>query len=157
MPPRIIYIGIDPGKSGGLAVFRPWFNAQPIGAHKCPATSLDMWTLLYNCHCNHPDSEVVVVLEKVTGFSGQAAGRAFNFGVNYGQWLMALTGQQLPFVEVPPGRWQKHYGKMPKGATAKKNRLKELAQQRFPQLEITHYIAAALLLAQYAKDVAWPE
>ncbi|KKM61142.1 hypothetical protein LCGC14_1534730 [marine sediment metagenome] len=152
---RTTYIGIDPGKlTGGIAAIQPWASPNPV-AKPCPQTLQDMLDALDSLRENILEVGVVAVIEKVHGFSGQGAGASFKFGENYGAWLMALTALQIPFKEVAPGTWQRRYGKMPKGKTPKKNRLKELAQQRYPQLTITHSTAAALLIATYAKEVAW--
>ncbi len=151
---RIIRIGIDPGKSsGGLGIIR--IDGHPSAeAYACPQTMQDMLRLLKIIR-SILEIDVKAVIEKVHGFSGQCAGASFSFGANYGAWLMALTALHIPYKEVAPGTWLKRYGKMPKGKTPRKNRLKELAQQRFPQLKITHATAAALLIAEYAKEVAW--
>ena len=147
---RTTYIGIDPGGStGGIAVITP----ENQHTSSCPPTTQD----IYNYLSMWRRPNLVAVIEKVHGFKGQGAGASFSFGRNYGEWLMALTALQIPFKEVAPGTWQKRYGKMPKGKTPKKNRLKGLAQQRFPGLKITHATAAALLIAEYAKEVAWQD
>jgi hypothetical protein len=59
-----------------------------------------------------------------------------------------LTGEEFPFEEVSPQKWQKAMGCMTKGD---KNVSKAKAQQLFPQLKITHAIADALLIAEYAR------
>lgn len=145
---RTTYIGIDPGKSsGGMAVVA---SVGAMVAYGCPQTIQEICNIL-----SFWDENSKAVIEKVHGFKGQGAGASFSFGKNYGEWLMALTALKIPFKEVAPGTWQRHYGKMPKGKTPRLNHLKELAQQRFPRLKITHATAAALLIAEYAKEVAW--
>lgn len=141
------YIGIDPGKStGGMGVV----TDVAAVAYKCPPTTQEIYNIL-----SYWAENSVAVIEKVHGFKGQGAGASFSFGRNYGEWRMALTALKIPFKEVAPGTWMKRLGKMPKGKTPRHNHLKELAQQRFPELKITHATAAALLIAEYAKEVAW--
>ena len=45
----------------------------------------------------------------------------------------------------------KHYGSMPKEKKDRKNYLKQLAQQMYPDHKVTLYNADAILLANYIK------
>jgi hypothetical protein len=73
---------------------------------------------------------------------------AFTFGRGYGSLLMALTAKRVPFDEVPPGTWQKTMGCLSGGD---KNVTKRRAQQLFPAVKVTHAVADALLIAEFAR------
>ena len=46
----------------------------------------------------------------------------------------------------------KHYGSMPKEKKDRKNHLKHLGQQRFPNIKITLKTSDAILLANYLRE-----
>lgn len=82
----------------------------------------------------------------------------FTFGTNFGALLMSLTALELypDYCElVHPARWQKALSISPRrsgeGRGAWKSRLKDVAQELFPQIRITLATADALLLAEYCR------
>lgn len=91
---------------------------------------------------------VFAILERVSASPQMGVTSAFSFGKGYGGLLMALTALQIPFELVSPVRWQNALGCRTKGD---KNITKRRAQQIFPNIQITHAIADALLLAEYGR------
>lgn len=149
-----VFIGIDPGINGGLAAVRQFDRIAACG-YPCPATLADMEFVLYNlCHSVRADDPLAVI-ERAQSFPGQGVASTFKFGKNYGEWLGLLTALKIPFKIVSPSVWMKHFGAMPKERTPRKNHLKGLAQQRHPDLKIILKTADAVLLADYAREVAW--
>lgn len=157
--PEPVYIGIDPGSSGGLACLA----GRSTISGTMPETEADIyeWILSLKAPPWH-DSERFAVIEKVGGFiqGVPAPGSAmFKFGVSYGGLRMALIACGIPFEEVTPQKWQKALGISPrdnKGNESKsafKNRLKAKAQQLFPGEKITLAVADALLIAEYCRRV----
>ncbi len=148
----MMYLGIDPGVSGGLA----FVTAQgDVAATPMPATERDIWDWLCDAR-GQSGRPVRAVIEKVGGFiQGNASpGSAmFRFGASYGGLRMALVAAGIPFEEVTPQAWQKALSVPPRkkteSKTAWKNRLKAKAQQEFPQEKVTLKTADALLLALY--------
>lgn len=154
---RSLYVGIDPGGSGGMATINA--IGDPV-AGKMPATERDIWEMIKGwSHC-----EPVAVIEKVGGYvgdgEGKGGGRAngsamFKFGLSYGGLRMALIAAGIPFEEISPQTWQKAMKITPKakdeGRTAWKNRLKAKAQQLHPQLTVTLATADAILIAEYCR------
>lgn len=142
------YIGIDPGKSGGIA----WIQDGKPCAEKMPETLLELWELIQDIlHANSiwPNKQpCVAVLEQVSAMPGQGVTSCFTFGNGFGHLEMALTAAGIPFVRVRPQKWQKDMQCMTKGD---KNVSKRRAQEMFPSLKITHATADALLLAEYAR------
>lgn len=146
-----IYIGVDPGASGGLACY----SKDGITAVGMPSTERDVWEWFsgYNL-----DQRPVAVIEKVGGYvggTGQPGSAMFKFGASYGRLCMALCAADIPYEEVTPQNWQKGLG-IP-GRTRKeskgqwKNRLKAHAQKLFPQEKVTLLTADALLIAEFCR------
>jgi hypothetical protein len=163
-----IYLGIDPGASGGLASITlprddPFPLLPAVHTYKMPETERDLWKLVCGWGtCGRAPGELLEVaacIEKVGGYIGGPGFKAgssamFNFGVGYGRLRMALIAAEIPFEEIPPQRWQKAFGlhrKPNEKKTSFKNRLKSKAQQLFPGVEVTLATADALLLAEYTR------
>lgn len=149
MPPSSsrLYVGIDPGASGGIA-FVSFLNgrvkAQSLEA--MPKTERDVADLF-------SPGIVLACIESVHAMPQQGVSSSFTFGRNYGFLRGCLIALHLPFQEVTPRMWQKALGVTPKGKeeskTEFKNRLKAMAQQRFPEERITLATADAVLIALY--------
>ena len=145
-----VFIGIDPGVSGGIAVI---FN-DDYYVRKCPSTILDMAkeiAMLSEAHIG-PDIPKRAIVEKVHSFPGNSARSMFNFGTNYGQWLGILATLKIPYILVSPHKWMSHYGSRPKEKKERKNHLKALAQQRYPDADITLATSDAMLICNYLKE-----
>lgn len=135
------YIGIDPGKSGGIAVITTDGAAY---AYRMPETDRDLLDLLGDI-----GAEVsCAMLEQVHAMPGQGVTSTFTFGRGFGKLEMALCAARIPFELVTPQKWQKALGCLTKGD---KNVSKAAAQRLFPTLKVTHAIADALLIAEYCR------
>ena len=139
-----IYIGIDPGKAGGIC----FLMDDEIKTFKCPATTHDMAEELILAK---DIRKCTAVVERVHSFPGQGVASTFNFGYNYGVWLGILSALHIPYQLCLPRKWMKFYGSMPKEKKDRKNHLKQLAQQIYPDHKVTLYNADAILLANYLK------
>ena len=141
------FIGIDPGISGGIAIIgdgiAPW-------AVKMPETERDIWDTIRALK-SWSDREAFATIEKVHSMPGQGVASSFTFGRGLGSLRMALVAAEIPFADVTPQAWQKALGCLTKGD---KNVSKAKAQELFPSLRITHYIADALLIAEFARRSA---
>jgi Holliday junction resolvasome RuvABC endonuclease subunit len=135
------YLGIDPGKNGGLAIVGSDGSAI---ATRMPATERDIYDWL-----NDRPRPSHAVLEKVHSTPQMGVKSAFTFGRGYGSLVMVLTAWGIPFTEVTPAKWQRHLGCLTKGD---KNVTKARAQQLYPELPITHATADALLIARYCME-----
>lgn len=143
------YMGVDPGKNGGIAVLLP--NGE-IQATKMPDTMADLahWITTHGKNC-------IAIIEQVGGFAGKAhpGSHMFNFGKGVGHLEMALYLSGISTESVPPQRWQRelHVSNRKKGEGDRvwKNRLKSLAQKLFPSESVTLKTADALLIAEYCR------
>jgi hypothetical protein len=147
---QVVYLGIDPGQSGGLArLCRHTAEAYPM-----PSTLADLYSLLERLRGPGP---TYAVLERVSSRPGQGVASTFKFGANYGACKMALFAAGIASREVTPQTWQWAAGapKRKKGEpqSRHKSRLKGLAKERFPALKVTLRTADALLLAEHARQI----
>ena len=147
----MISIGIDVGKSGGVAIIDSIKTENaPITAVKCPETVADMSKLItwHKWDCR----DLLCVIEKVHSMPKQGVKSMFTFGKNFGQWLGILAAFEIPYIEVTPQKWMKYYGAMPKNKKERKTHLKHLAQSLYPSINVTLYTADAILMAHYCKQ-----
>jgi hypothetical protein len=158
----IFWIGIDPGRTGGITILSS--DGDKPSIHPMPETEKDIWEMLKKFE-HSPYYKTQAVIEKVGGYIGGGEGEKgggaangnsmFKFGCSYGGLRMALIGCGIPFLEVPPQTWQKHYGLI-RTRTEKKNqfksRMRAKAQQLLPSGKITVAVADSVLLALYCRD-----
>lgn len=144
----MIYIGIDPGITGGIAALSS--DGHILLAAKMPATELDLWTLVSQLPLNRGvlDTDRRAMIEKAQPMPKQGIVSAFTYGRGYGALLMTLTAAGIPFDQVTSPVWQQALSCRSKGD---KNVTKRRAQQLWPSRTITHAIADALLIAEYGR------
>lgn len=151
-----LYIGIDPGQAGGLAVLNGHTPAV-IHLEPMPATEQDVWYWLNSIPRDGKDC--FAVLEKVGGYmpgsSGNIGSAMFKFGASVGMLRAFLVAAGIPFEEVQPGVWQRALGVSPRKKTetkaSHKNKLKQVAGRLFPEVKITLKTCDAILLAEYCR------
>jgi hypothetical protein len=141
----MIFLGIDPGASGGVAVLDDgeyWLCA------KMPDTPHELARLLREVTDDPAGAEAFAVVERVSAMPGQGVSSTFKFGASFGLIQGVLAAVGIPYELVSPGVWQKAMGCLSKGD---KNVTKAAALRRFPQVKVTHAVADALLLADFAR------
>lgn len=143
------YIGIDPGKNGGIAVLDA--EGGVLDLTKMPETPRELLDFLEKWKENS-----FCTLERVGGMPGNGGSAMFNFGKGFGHLQMALLALEIPTEDVTPNKWEKTYQLGTSGKFSKtewKNRLKAKAQQLFPSLgrKITLATCDALLIAEYGR------
>lgn len=138
----MIYLGIDPGVSGGLAVI----SDSIVEAHGLPETETDTYLLFLSILQKFAVKKAMI--ERVHSSPMQGPAAAFTFGKSYGFLRGCLVGLRVPFDEVTPKKWQTTLGCLSKG---NKNITKAKAQALFPQIKCTHAISDALLIAEYLR------
>ena len=138
-----LFIGIDPGSSGGVCATTGRLSV----CHKTPGTVADMAKLMLTIL--DLNTRPMVVIEAVHSMPGNSGRSMFTFGTNYGQWLGILASLHIPYIQVTPHSWMKTFGAMPKAKKDRKHHLRHLAQQRYPDLDITLATADAVLIAHY--------
>lgn len=141
----MIYIGIDPGKSGALAIIdRNMMNLIPFSE-----------TDYINAIKVVPSELTVACVEHVGAMPGQGVTSMFNFGQNFGYIKGLLEAFQIPYELVRPQKWKKEFG-----ITGDKNRSVEVCKRLFPSVSLRRTercrkdddgMAEALLMAEYAR------
>jgi hypothetical protein len=152
----MIFIGIDPGKGGGVAVI---FEGGHADAYPMPETDREILDLLREyAPPEGKESGVFACLERINAFSpGRQA--CFQLGQSYGKLKMGLIACGIPYSEVLPAAWQKAVGCPPaKGRTyaQRKALLRARAQALFPQFKVVNSTADSLLICSYIKATRIP-
>ena len=114
---RMIVIGIDPGKSGGIA----WLRDGVAKAEKMPATERDIWDLIHWIYCDSVGTEwgpgVRAYIERVHSMPKQGVKSSFTFGQNYGFLRACLIAANIP-LRISPNllcSWETTMGPLPRG------------------------------------------
>ena len=162
----MIYIGADPGKSGGIAALGP----DGMRVWKMPETEADIYQLFRELHrpcITRGPPRIYAFIEHVSSRPRpgkpcpvckrrptEGTKSAFTFGQNYGGLRMALTASGIPWEPVPPSSWlreMKLTKKPGESETQWKNRHKGMAQRLWPGVTVTHFVADAMLLAEVCR------
>ena len=140
------FIGIDPGKSGALAVLLPDGTIQTV-----PFSAASYREVLRILN----DQDTMCCLEKVGAMPGQGVVSMFNFGHNLGFIEGLLQANGIPYQMVPPQTWKKEFS-----LTSDKAKSIEVCQKLFPNANLmatdrsrkpSDGIAEAVLMAEYAR------
>lgn len=142
----MIYIGIDPGASGGIGCVDD--DGKALAAIAMPVTEQDVYMALVGMIGGRGDDQVRAMIERAQAFPKMGVVGAFNYGKGYGALLMSLTCAGFRFDVVAPRQWQGGLSCLTGGD---KNVSKRRAQQLFPDRTITHAIADALLIAEFCR------
>lgn len=141
------YIGIDPGKSGAMAVI---YNDGRLSL-------IPFGEDAYIQQLQEIEAPAFCVLERVGAMPGQGVTSMFHFGENFGFAQGVLKTIGIPFELVTPQRWKKAFG-----VTQDKNSSIEVCKRMFPGVELKRTarcrkeddgIAEALLMAEYGRRI----
>lgn len=143
----MIYIGIDPGKKGGIAVLNG--EDTPVAYPYSEEVLIDV---LKATLCK--TSKITAAVEKVGAMPGQGVTSMFTFGTGYGFIQGVLSALGVPYQLVPPQKWKKEFS-----VTADKKQSVKVCERLFPELELVPRgcrkehdgMAEAALIAEYAK------
>ena len=142
----MIYIGVDPGKNGGIAIIdSDGVIAFPFSEERL-LIELDGIAQEYECIC---------YLEHVHAMPKQGVSSTFNFGMNFGFIQGVLKAYEIPYELVTPQKWKKEFS-----CTSDKNTSIELCKRLFPNVNLKATercrkdhdgMAEALLIAEYGR------
>lgn len=142
------YIGVDPGKSGAMAIIHASGEVEVI-----PFDAMKYSVAL--AHVRGLTNDVMCCVEKVSAMPGQGVVSMFNFGHNLGVIEGLLRGYGIPYQLVPPQTWKKEFS-----LSSDKNKSIEVCQKLFPKVSLlateksrkpSDGIAEAVLIAEYAR------
>ena len=145
--PEHLYIGIDPGKSGAIAII---LDDGKLYVEKFNEGIKSLFDLVKLCS----KYKYTCAIEKVHSYPGQGVASTFSFGVNYGIWLSILNSNNIHYHNPTPQKWMSYYLEL--GTYDKKDRkakLKAIAQSLYPTTKVTLVNADAILIAHYCKTI----
>lgn len=149
-----IYIGIDPGKSGGMCALIK--TSDIIGAtvaELVPFKSVEETAKLIKSLYYSNTQKVTALIENVHAFPTDGRSSAFKFGVNFGQWQGILYSNNINVEFIVPFKWMSSYRQFSKDKQERKNQIKELANDLLPiyrcDKKATLKTADAVLIANY--------
>lgn len=149
------YIGIDPGQKGAIAILK---DSEPPEVHDIPLlpdNSIDSWKLYHLLPLmDVQNDEIYCILEKAQSMPKQGVKGVFTYGIGYGKILAALEINRIPFKEIHPTKWKKHFS-----LSSDKKQSASTCMSLFPgvplygpQGGLKDGRAEALLMAFYAKQ-----
>lgn len=144
----MIYIGIDPGKSGAMAVL---FNSD--------SSSPEIHTFSHEAYRDAMErfegNLAKCCLERVGAMPKQGVSSTFSFGENYGFIQGLLTAFEIPYQLIPPRTWKAEFG-----LNSDKEKSVSVCKRLFPNVSLRRTercrkdddgMAEALLMAEYAR------
>jgi len=153
-----IWIGIDPGKKGGVAVIRVTVEGDPhVDVYPWDddvfVREMARWS---NDFIAQEGGGMVAAVEKVGAMPGQGVTSMFSFGQSYGFVLGVLTAFGIPYQLVPPRKWKAEYGLL----NTQKQASVDVAKRLFPNVNLlptdrcrkeSDGMSDSLLLCEYAR------
>lgn len=146
---KTLFIGIDPGQTGGIALIDAQYNAICVS----PYNDQELIGVCRNLQ--GVENSVVCCLEKVGAMPGQGVTSMFNFGKSVGYIKGVLEAFGIPYQEVTPKKWKGEFSlNSNKAASA------EVCKRLFPDISLLPTpkhkkphdgMAEALLMAEYAR------
>jgi crossover junction endodeoxyribonuclease RuvC len=148
-----VFIGIDPGQSGAMAVIGDGFDtAIPFSESAYLKTLVDL-----DAKRTIAGTELFAIVEHVGPMPKQGVSSTFKFGMNFG-WIQGLLyAIGIPFELVRPQKWKKAFS-----CTSDKNTSISVAQRMFPRVPLFATprcrkphdgMAEALLMAEYGRRI----
>jgi hypothetical protein len=116
----VLILGVDPGKSGALAVLDT--ETHRVTTYDMPATTRE----LHNLIAGLPIIKIAVV-EKPFYPPQNGPANAGKKGEAYGTLLGALEWRDIPFRQVPPAEWKRSLN-----VPTDKNAARQRANEFFP-------------------------
>lgn len=145
-------VAIDPGVSGGIAIYTPNTAAKVV---KMP-TLKEFYNLIIQLKNEIPNTLVVLEKVQIMPHDSKNVGKSMRIGTmtkNYDQMTAALTIAEVAFIEVVPRAWQTALAFQTKGLEKpeRKNLYKSFSQVNFPHIKATLWNADALCILEFAR------
>lgn len=164
----MIIVGIDPGKTGAVAVYTPVQGRRHDlcwTVHDCPTVKVKVNGVMKDMPAPNLMANILrglsareavhVFIEKVGPMPKQGVTSMFNFGMNFGQWQGIVAAFGGAWTLVTPQRWKKSMmvGMPKKVKDAARIRAIQLFPEMSDQLARKKDIgrADALLIGEYGR------
>jgi len=151
------FIGIDPGKDGGIAVLNS--SGRVIELLEMPSIGNEVDRVCLSEFFGKYSRTSRCFIEKIR--PGKGARSMLSYGMNYGCLTMGLVCWKIPFEEIQPVDWKRHFNLINgKASRREKKKLSILrARELFPEGHLPKEgriekdgIAEALLIAEYGRQ-----
>lgn len=151
----MIFIGIDPGQMGAVAILHFYIDKTPRKpiCFDMPKNIIDLKKKI-KLEAVGLGVDIFCILEQAQPMPKQGVKGVFTYGQGYGKIKAVLEILQIPFQEIHPSIWKKEFSLIKKDKKASV----KVAQQLFPNIEfytergrMLDGRAEALLLAEYAR------
>lgn len=158
-------IGIDPGASGGIAIYIQGANAKVAKMPKDIAELRDFFAYY------RENYKPLVFLEKLSvrpdditsDDKGTNMGKLYRIQkmmANFEHLKAMMEAEGVPYVMVHPGKWTSYLGLritsrngVKETKQERKNRYKEFAQKNYPSVNVTLWNADALNIMHFGRKV----
>lgn len=146
---EIMWIGIDPGKNGGIAVITEDIDSECVAVY--PYSNEKLMEILDSASKSYGK----IMVEKVGAMPKQGVVSTFNFGMAYGYILGAIEAHKISYQLVTPQAWKREFG-----CTADKKKSIDVCKRLFPRVNLlptersrkeSDGLAEALLICEYAR------
>lgn len=146
---KTVFIGIDPGKSGGIACI----DTEDCICYTEPYSDKALIDLCSST--SRKGQNVVCCLEKVGAMPGQGVVSMFSFGQSVGYIKGVLESFMIPYQEITPQKWKREFS-----LTSDKAKSAEVCRKLFPEVSLLATprckkphdgMTEALLMAEYAR------
>lgn len=143
----MVYVGIDPGQRGAMAVLGLEYKPSLI--------PFDKDGYIRTLKQIKEDYECVCCIEAVHAIAKQGLSSTWSFGVSYGWLLGMLDSIGIPYQPITPQKWKKEFG-----LTSDKALSIEACKRLYPGINLLRTersrkeddgMAEAVLLGTYAK------
>lgn len=150
------YIGIDVGSSGCAVIILDNGSHDILRFSKC--TDKDIWewisdkSMEYDCYACVEKVWAMPAKNEDGTMRGMGAQTSFIFGENNGMIKAFITAAGIPVVFPVPQTWQKFYGmkkEKKESQPSYKKRLRDKAEQLFPNVKFTNDTVDGFLIANY--------
>ena len=154
---NLIILGIDPGKSGGLAAI---FSDYSLISMKADIEGpKDVQDFIIELRAS--EQPIYAFVEKAQAMPGQGVVSMFNYGVGFGEILGVLSSYNVPTTLVHPATWTKNI-LASQSRLEGKDRNVRAVQMLYPKLDLRKTerckkphigLVDALLIANYGLKV----
>jgi crossover junction endodeoxyribonuclease RuvC len=148
----MIFVGIDPGQKGAIAIIDSFGIADvidmPVINKEIDAKKIYEFLKkeFFDYHIDVKD--IFCLIEKSQSMPGQGVRSVFSYGKGYGKLIAILECFNINFVELHPVKWKRYFNLIKKN----KNESIREAEKKFKNIKIKNDgQAEALLIAKYAK------
>lgn len=148
---KTLFIGIDPGKKGGIACI----DTESGIRYTEPYSDKALIDLCRDESWRGNTNHIVCCLEKVGAMPGQGVVSMFSFGQSVGYIKGVLESFGIPYQEITPQKWKKEFG-----LNSEKAASSEVCNRLFPGISLLATerckkphdgMTEALLMAEYAR------